>query len=171
MKELFRITIIILISFTFKKSLCLTVRGDITKCFHCGGELQGWRRTDVSWTETGLRFPYFVFVRYIKGEAFIRDCWSLQTQRLILAQTVPLDVTSYQCTTHYQPGKVSSASLHNNEYICVWSHLYFLFCNHNIQSFMLYVMKDKRLIYISTRCCFFISCKVKRENFFSLYLL
>jgi len=41
-----------------------------------------WRRTDDSWREHALWFPYCVYVRCI----FIRDCRSLQTQRMIMAQ-------------------------------------------------------------------------------------
>lgn len=43
-------------------------RGDTTKCFHYGGGLQDWRRTDDPWTEHALWFPYCVYVRYIKGK-------------------------------------------------------------------------------------------------------
>jgi hypothetical protein len=37
----------------------LTVRGDITTCFHCGGGLQNWRRTDDPWTEHALWFQFW----------------------------------------------------------------------------------------------------------------
>ena len=49
-----------------------TGTGDCTKCFHCGGRLNNWRRTDDAWWEHAFWFPYCVYVRYIKGE-FIRS--------------------------------------------------------------------------------------------------
>ena len=50
-----------------------TGTGDCTKCFHCGGRLNNWRPTDDAWWEHAFCFPYCVYVRYIKGEDFIRS--------------------------------------------------------------------------------------------------
>ena len=50
-----------------------TGTGDCTKCFHCGGRLKNWRPTDDAWWEHAFGFPYCVYVRYIKGEEFIRS--------------------------------------------------------------------------------------------------
>jgi len=50
-----------------------TGTGDCTKCFHCGGILNNWRSTDDAWWEHAFWFPYCVYVRYIKGEEYIRN--------------------------------------------------------------------------------------------------
>jgi len=49
-------------------------KGDLTRCFHCGGLLYAWRTTDEPFAEHARWYPNCVFVRYIKGEEFIRDC-------------------------------------------------------------------------------------------------
>ena len=56
----------------------LTGWNDQTKCSHCGGGLQDWLIADDPWQEHAWWFPYFVYLRYIKGPIFIRECKRLQ---------------------------------------------------------------------------------------------
>ena len=57
-------------------TLLFTVQGGRTISFHCGGELKNWRPADFAWREHALWFPYCIYIRYIKGEEFIRECRS-----------------------------------------------------------------------------------------------
>jgi len=49
-------------------------QGGRTICFHCARGLKNWRPTDDAWREHALWFPYRAYIRYIKGEEFIRVC-------------------------------------------------------------------------------------------------
>ena len=53
-----------------------TVQGDGTMCFHFDGGLKNWRPANDAWREHAHWFPYCVYIRYIKGEEFIRECRS-----------------------------------------------------------------------------------------------
>jgi len=56
-----------------------TRKDDRTICFHCGGGLRDWLQTDDAWAQHAAWFPFCVFVRYIKGPTFIRECQRLRT--------------------------------------------------------------------------------------------
>ena len=62
------------ITHTQTPTLSLSGEGDLTCCFHCGGILGAWRNIDDPFVEHARWYPNCVFVRYIKGEEFIRDC-------------------------------------------------------------------------------------------------
>jgi len=69
----------ITIKITIFKSIydtLFTSQGDGKICFQCGGGLKKWRPADDAWREHALWFPYCVYIRYIKGEEFIRQCRS-----------------------------------------------------------------------------------------------
>jgi hypothetical protein len=58
-----------------------TGSGDNTICFHCVGGLRDWEEDDDHWFEHGAWFPYCVYVTYVKGPAFIRQCRRLRPLR------------------------------------------------------------------------------------------
>ena len=66
------------IRYTTLFNLTFTGRGDESVCFHCGGGLRFWQRTDDPWKEHALWFPYCVFLRYVKGTEFVRQCENSQ---------------------------------------------------------------------------------------------
>ena len=72
---IYSITIRIII-FESKYDTLFAGQGDRTICFHCGGGLKNWRPADDAWRETSLCFSYCVYIRYIRGEEFIRECRS-----------------------------------------------------------------------------------------------
>ena len=45
-----------------------------TVCFKYGGGFRDWKRTDSPWMEHAAWFTFCVYVTYIKGPTFIRDC-------------------------------------------------------------------------------------------------
>jgi len=51
---------------------------DRTLCFHCGGELKDWLRTDDTWTEHAAWFPLCVYVRYTMGTTQVNECQKLR---------------------------------------------------------------------------------------------
>jgi len=57
-------------------ALLFAGQGDRTICFHSGGGLKNWHLAVDAWREHALWFPYCVYIRYIKGEEFIRECRS-----------------------------------------------------------------------------------------------
>jgi len=66
-------------------------------CFHCGGGLQDWLSEDKAFHEHGYWFPFCVYVRYVKGPAFYRECLKYRKDRFSPAgfdtvdtQTTPL---------------------------------------------------------------------------------
>jgi len=68
-----------------------------TVCFHCGGGLQDWLSEDKAFHEHGYWFPFCVYVRYVKGPAFYRECLKYRKDRFSPAgfdtvdtQTTPL---------------------------------------------------------------------------------
>ena len=48
-------------------------RGDETICFCCGVGIHEWLPLDNAWREHGRWSPHCVFVRYIRGPAFVRE--------------------------------------------------------------------------------------------------
>jgi len=46
-------------------SFSLSGKGDLTRCFHCGGLLCASRTTDEPFTEHARWYPYCVFLRYV----------------------------------------------------------------------------------------------------------
>ena len=64
--------------------VCLSGEGDLTHCFHSGGILGAWRTTDDPFVEHARWYPNCVFVRYIKGEQFIRDCQKSRKARTLM---------------------------------------------------------------------------------------
>ncbi|KAM4664059.1 E3 ubiquitin-protein ligase XIAP isoform 2-T3 [Discoglossus pictus] len=61
-----------------KAGLYSTGEGDRTKCFYCGGELQGWKPKEDPWEEHAKWFPGCKFLIEEKGQHFIN---SLQLRR------------------------------------------------------------------------------------------
>ena len=47
---------------------------DRTVCFHCGVGLEHGETTDDIFAEHAFYFPFCVFVRYIKGTAYVHEC-------------------------------------------------------------------------------------------------
>jgi len=70
---IYSITIRIII-FESKYDTLFAGQGDRTICFHCGGGLKNWRPAEDTWKEHALWFAYCVYIRYIKGDEFIREC-------------------------------------------------------------------------------------------------
>jgi len=53
----------------------------------------GWVPTDIAWQEHGYWFPFCVYVRYVKGPAFYRECLKYRKDRYgntVDTQTTPL---------------------------------------------------------------------------------
>ena len=65
-----------IIIFEYTYDTLFTGQGDGTICFHCGEGLKNWRPADDAWREHALWFTYCVYIRYIKGQEFIRECRS-----------------------------------------------------------------------------------------------
>jgi E3 ubiquitin-protein ligase XIAP len=57
-----------------RNSFSLTGSLDKVVCFHCGGGLMNWIPSDDPWMEHAFHFPLCVFVRYIKGENYVKSC-------------------------------------------------------------------------------------------------
>jgi hypothetical protein len=55
-------------------SLFLAGWNDGTVCYHCGGALFEWAAADGPWVEYARFFPYCVYLTYVKGPTFIREC-------------------------------------------------------------------------------------------------
>ena len=73
----YHIIIILVLHFLKKQhSLrsCITGRSDITHWFHFGLTLHEWRSTNNPFREHATWSQLCVYVRYMKGEAFVRDC-------------------------------------------------------------------------------------------------
>ena len=51
---------------------------DRTLCFHCGGGLKNWLRTDDPWEEHAAWFPLCVYVTYIMDTAKVNECQKLR---------------------------------------------------------------------------------------------
>lgn len=49
--------------------------------FYCGGGLQAWQPQDVPFEEHAIFYPHCIYVQYVKGRAFIRDCQKLFQER------------------------------------------------------------------------------------------
>lgn len=105
----------------FYKLLCLTGRSDVTKCLHCGGEIQGWRGRDNSWTEHVLWYPIlctFDISRAKDSFANIEACKHKDSYCCNL----------YHCKTYIiNNSVVSTVSLCNNEDLRQWLQMYFNF--------------------------------------------
>jgi hypothetical protein len=43
-------------------------------CHHCGGSLFESISTDEPWVEHARFFPYCMYLTYVQGPAFIREC-------------------------------------------------------------------------------------------------
>ena len=59
---------------TFFKKTALTGSDNCTKCFTCRGMISDWLQTDDPWHTHAIKFPFCIFVRFMKGDAFIRKC-------------------------------------------------------------------------------------------------
>ena len=59
---------------TFFFKTALTGSEDCTKCFTCSGMLKDWLQTDDPWRKHAVGFPFCIYVRFMKGDAFIREC-------------------------------------------------------------------------------------------------
>ena len=64
--------------------ILFTGRGDGTICFYCNGGLKNWRPTDDAWREHALWFPYYVYIRYIKGEISYANVRAVYTRVITL---------------------------------------------------------------------------------------
>jgi len=71
-----------LVYFKFSKIFCFHLypkfftfsgRGDETICFCCGVGIHEWLSSENAWQEHARWSPYCVFVRYIRGPAFVRE--------------------------------------------------------------------------------------------------
>ena len=58
--------------FTFTQNFNFSGRGDTTICFCCGISIHQWLSSDNVWREHARWSPTCVFVRYIRGPAFVR---------------------------------------------------------------------------------------------------
>jgi len=61
------------IIFTYTQNFDISGRGDETICFCCGIGIHEWLPSDNAWQEHARWSPFFVFVRYIKSPAFVRE--------------------------------------------------------------------------------------------------
>jgi hypothetical protein len=51
-------------------------------CFHCAGALEHWEPSVNAWTEQSYWFPFCVFLRYVKGDTYIRESRRLRSQQM-----------------------------------------------------------------------------------------
>jgi hypothetical protein len=65
---------------THKETFLITGSCDRTVCFHCSGGLQDWLSSDKPMQEHATFYPLCVFVRYIKGSAYIQECRNQRPQ-------------------------------------------------------------------------------------------
>jgi hypothetical protein len=71
----------------------LTGTGDGVVCFHCAGGLHLWQHTDNVWEERAKWFPFCVYVRYVKGVEFDRECQKSEPDT-----TTHTNATGVRCT-------------------------------------------------------------------------
>ena len=69
---------------TFKKT-ALTGSEDCTKCFTCTGMLCDWLQTDDLLRKHAVGFPFCIYVRFMKGDAFIRECHNKNIMEKIMS--------------------------------------------------------------------------------------
>jgi len=98
------ITIRIII-FESTYDILFTGQGDGTICFHCGGGLKKGRPADDAWREHALWFPYCLYIRYIKGEEFIRECRSFGLHSCNHNALTCFSVTATAAAGRPQPGR------------------------------------------------------------------
>ena len=67
------------IVFTYTQNFDFSGRGDDTISFCCGVGIHEWLPSDNAWQEHARWSPYCVFVRYIRGPAFVRESRRLGT--------------------------------------------------------------------------------------------
>lgn len=76
-----------------------TLKGDIVRCFYCGGCLRDWEERDNPWKEHAKWFPECEFVKLMKGQKFINSMrlnllYNIQDDDIIKQQSKPQSVHS-----------------------------------------------------------------------------